>query len=106
QTFGGQVVPVRVRQAVPAIQIRRTGIRAIPEITAVLPVPKNSRGDAPLSQATFTPIKVQSAAKQNQAASGKPPPQSRQHDPALEPYQRRPPNKTSLVELFEITPPA
>ena len=48
QTFGGKVVPVRVRQGVPAIQIRRTSIRTIPEITAVLSVPNLKIGETPL----------------------------------------------------------
>nr|WP_297933848.1 hypothetical protein [uncultured Lachnoclostridium sp.] len=39
QTICGQVVPVRPVKPVPAIQVRRTCIRAIPEITAALSVP-------------------------------------------------------------------
>ena len=33
-TISGEVIPVRIPKPVPAIQVRRTSIRAIPEITA------------------------------------------------------------------------
>ena len=53
QTICGEVVPVRVPKPVPAIRIRGTGIRPVPEVAAALPVPifrlpPTLKGQAPL----------------------------------------------------------
>lgn len=105
------VVPIRPAEPVPAIQVRRAGIRPIPEITArpISPFKRgsniyiiSSRGDPLLGLCPNSPpedVENQSPAPKTQCVQPSPPPQDKKEEPAEEPFQRAPRCRYSRVPV-------
>ena len=95
-----QVIPVRILNPVPTIQVTSSRIREIPEITATLHYP-----DKPKGRPLRIPLKTyQSCAKQSQSADTSQAQQGKQQAPADEKAPREPPTRYSLWPDVSVPP--